>query len=163
MKKAFGWNIKSWIKAEKHWYSNGAKEGRNFACDQEGFLCADGENANCACNAGSQIIYALKHNNGFNPGTGQKTSFRSAVRYGHSVFEVYSSNTKCTNSLFGDPQRGRYKKCFCEPKQNLPPIQIAEEGVENIIPKVKDRYVYYGRLEAGKGTLSFKEMVREPF
>jgi hypothetical protein len=48
-------------------------------------------------------------------------------------------------------------------KQNLPPIQIAEEGVTNIIPKVKDRYVYYGRLENGKGTLSFKAMVREPF
>jgi hypothetical protein len=43
LKKAFGWNTKSWIKAEQHWYSHGAKEGRNFACDQEGYQCAAGE------------------------------------------------------------------------------------------------------------------------
>jgi len=40
---------------------------------------------------------------------------------------------------------------------------LGEEGTKQIIPKVKDRYVYYGRLENGNGTLSFKEMVREPF
>ena len=32
-----------------------------------------------------------------------------------------------------------------------------------MIPKVKDRYVYYGRLENGNGTLTFKEMIREPY
>jgi len=63
----------------------------------------------------------------------------------------------------GNALHGLWKQCFCEPKQNLPPIQIAEEGETNIIPKVKDRYVYYGRLEKGSGTLSFREMVREPF
>lgn len=41
LKKAFGWNTKSWIKAQEHWYTNGAKEGRNYACDNETFHCGD--------------------------------------------------------------------------------------------------------------------------
>lgn len=79
------------------------------------------------------------------------------------MVESYSSSMKCSNGVMGNPLYGWWKSCFCEPRPTLPPIQLSEEGGQHVVPKVKGKFVYYGRLSNGNGTLSFKEMTRDKF
>jgi len=62
LKKAFGYNVHSWIKAEQHYYNTGKKEGRDPTCEVgQGFKCAN-EGSTCACGVGNQIFYGMKMN-----------------------------------------------------------------------------------------------------
>ena len=93
------------------------------------FVCADREGTTCKGCTGT-VFYGKKYLRG-RPGSGKTTTLAQLKMQDHATLVTSGADVSCSNGALGDPLRGIYKYCYCDPG-------AAEAEVARRLPFVVD-------------------------
>jgi len=83
-------------------------------------LCAANENDNCKCDG--TVYFARKFASDKKPGAGSVNTFQEMIDYDKYLFRNVSGILPCKSKSFGgDPDKGRFKHCYCVPQSRTGP------------------------------------------